>query len=63
MDIDEEMLEAMKDAEIRTLKNILVRKIGALKITSQNVHGNYIALGVEYKCEEPISLLSPLFST
>ena len=54
----------MKNMEIISLKSLLGHKINAVKITSQNAHGSYIALeGVEYKCVEAISLLSPLFST
>ena len=64
MEIDEEKLEASKDAEIRAMKNLLIHKINALKVVYQNVHGNYLALeGVEYKFPKEISLLSPLFST
>ena len=62
MDINEENLEAIKDAKIKDLKILLIHRINALKTISQNVHGSYIALeGVEYKCVEAIALLSPLF--
>ena len=64
MEIDEEKLEASKDAQIRAMKNLLIHKINALKEVSQHVHRSYLVLeGVEYKCAEDIALLSPLFST
>lgn len=64
MDIDERYFEASKDTKIRTIKSLLIHKINALKIVSQNVHRSYLALqGEEYRCSEAISLLCPLFNT
>lgn len=64
MEIDEENLEANKDVDIKTMKNLQTHKINALKKISQNVHGNHLALeGVEYKCSYAIGLLTPLLNT
>ena len=64
MEVDEEDLGSSKEIEIRTIKNLLIHKINALKLVSQNVHNNHLVLqGAKYRCSEVVALLSPLFTT
>lgn len=62
MDIDE--WDGAKEVEIETIKSLMMHKIGALQIVSQNVHNSYISLqGAEFQCSKELALLSPLFTT
>ena len=44
MEVDEEESECSKEIEIRNINNLLLHKIYALKLVSQNVHSDYIVL-------------------
>ena len=62
MDIDE--WDGAKKVEIKKIQSLMMHKIVALQIISQNVHKNYISMqGAEFQCFEVLSLLSPLFKT
>ena len=63
MKINEEDLELGREIQIRTIKNLLIDKINALKLVSPNVHINYLVMqGVEYRCSKVISLLFQIFN-